>query len=240
MIILMAKNFGFVPVTIVLSVMTFLAAGASGYLFFVNQNSCKFDDKDLCQFLDRGNQTNEYIKHGYTVKSTTIDQDEKKTETLWENESTNRIHIVNNNDGEETLNMMIIDNDLYVKDYIDDYWWKKPVATEKTIGNEEINIDNIVKTKQAEFKNLNDLQYQKIGKENCDNDYCFKYLVIDPSKSEKQYLYFSSQDYLLRKLRTENNNGSISEFVISYKTLLVQEPTLVKEADLDQNIFGAQ
>jgi len=233
------KN-SFAPLTIIVGIVTFVtgALGLTLHLGTVTNTACRFEDVELCRFLDKGKTVNRLLKNGYIVKSTTIDAQGKKNEEVWEVAGENKAHVVNYEGGKETFNMIIIDNDLYVKDYLDGMWWKKPIDQAEKEG--KLNIEKIVKNKQLEFKEIDgDISYQKLNGEKCRNSQCLRYKIVN-NRSETdgdQYLLFDDQDYLLRKIQRQMANGSISEFTIDYELPTIEEPISAKEAADNQNVF---
>jgi hypothetical protein len=233
------KN-GFTPLTIIVGVVAFIASalGFNGKFAQNKNQACRFQDIELCRFLDKGPTVGSLLQKGYSVRSTTIDSLGNKNEEQWDVVGDNRAHVVNYQNEEEIFNMIIINDDLYVKDYSDGLWWKKPIDAAEKEG--KLNIEKIAKNKQREFREIDgEINYQRLPAEECQNSLCLKYKIITSrsENQENQYLLFDDREYLLRKIKREMADGSINEFTIDYQLPVIDEPSLLKAANTNQNIF---
>jgi hypothetical protein len=149
-----------------------------------------------------------------------------------------RYHFVTTDNGKETMNMITVGDTTYSKDYADNKWWKKTdnkkqndVLTSKTTPDYEKNFkDTTVEDKTT---------YKKITKEACGKLQCLKYQIIDPSNTESaEYIWFDNKEYLLRKTRSEGQDGSVSEQTYVYDKISIKEPSPTKEAKSDMDMFG--
>ncbi len=186
-------------------------------------SNCKYNDPDLCKFINNWKE----VKN---LTMTSTDTTGGKTTTaVFKMEGEDNSQIILSEGGKETYNTVILGKTTYTKDYTDNKWFKyTPTATNTNISSEESRIDFDTKADSAEDKTT----YKKIGKEACGSLTCFKYQVIDPAITDStEYIYFDSKEYLLRKTRSEANNGNISEATYDYTKFTLPEPSPTKEGD---------
>lgn len=192
----------------------------------VAESECKYDDKDLCKFITSW-KDEKYI----TMKGTSTDKDGKISTWLMKMEGENKSQMVSSEEGEEKYNTITIDNTTYTKDYTDNKWFKQTSSSDSEVTNDYIKEDIDFDEKEASVEDKT--TYQKIGKEKCDKWTCFKYQVIDPTNNEStQYIYFDDDEYLLRKMRTEELDGTITEITYDYSKFSISEPSPTKEGSL--------
>lgn len=189
--------------------------------------NCKFNDPDLCKFVNNWKEIT-----NYTAKSVSTSK-EGKFEALTEFSGTDRFHMTTSQNGKENYNLITIGDTTYTKDYSDNKWWKqKQTKQAQDIKTEsEFKVD----TTQAEDKTT----YKLIGKEACSSLQCFKYQVLDPAfKDMTEFIWFDDREYLLRKTRTESA-GSVDETEYSYDKVTINEPSPTKDAQPGESVAPA-
>lgn len=242
-----SKQAGFAPIFIIIAVVL-MAAVAGGY-FLLNKGGvavpglpggvalnpvCKFNDPDLCKFIN-----NFKITNSYSAKSTTTDKTGTKSDSTFESVGTDKTHMILAETGKENFNVINIGDTTYTKDYTDNKWWKqvKPKVTATPIESSSNIKDTIAQTEAPEDKTT----YKKIGMEACGTRQCFKYQVIDPAITDStEYLWFDNNEYLLRRERSESKDGTVSDTELNYSGISIDVPSPTKDAKPDQIIvpFG--
>lgn len=238
---LSSKQSGLAPIAMIIAVVV-IAAAAGGY-FLLNKGggislpggvglnpNCKYNDPDLCKFINNFKVTN-----SFSAKSTTTDNTGKKFDSIFESIGSDKTHIVYSEAGKESFNVITIGDVTYTKDYSDNKWWKQqqPKA-EKQLETQSNIKDEIAKTEAPEDKTT----YKKIGVEACGSRQCFKYQVINPDNTDTtDYLWFDNSEYLLRRERNEAKDGSVTDTEMGYTGININVPTPTKDAKPDQVIL---
>jgi len=246
----MKQNKGFAPVLIMVGVV--LVLGVVGY-FMVNKGktggalppikipgtaglglnvNCKLNDPELCRFMDKSIKTADSYVKGFVGTSITTEKSGKKSENTWEMQGNNS-HFTMSENGKELSNMIIIGNTTYTKDMTDGKWTKFTYKAED--GKKSLfNFDPEEMKKQ--FKDVvNETEdktvYKAMGKEACGSMQCFKYEIVNPlNPKTKEYLYFDDQEYVMRKMRIEDEGGMITETMFEFKAVTIKEPSPIKES----------
>lgn len=239
------KQSGVAPIAIIVAVVL-IAAAAGGY-FLINKGgggisipgapgltlnpNCKYNDPDLCKFIN-----NFKITNSYSARSTITDKSGKKFETTFEGIGEDKSHIVYSENGKENYNVITIGDTTYTKDYTDQKWWKqKQPKAEKQLQE---NIDLKSEIKKTEETPEDKTTYKKIGVEACGSRQCFKYQVIDPNNTDTtEYIWFDNSEYLLRKERSESKDGTVTDTEINYSGVNINAPSPTKDAKPDQVIL---
>lgn len=239
-----SKQLGFAPIAIIIAIVVIVAA-VGGY-FLLNKGGgvsvlglpkgvalnpvCKFNDPDLCKFIN-----NFKVTDNFSAKSITADKTGAKTESTFESVGTDKTHMVLSEAGKEGFNVITIGDTIYTKDFTDNKWWKqiKPKVTGTPETQTSIK-DEIVNTEAPEDKTT----YKKIGMEACGTRQCFKYQVIDPTITDStEYLWFDNSEYLLRRQRSESKDGSSTDTEMNYNGINISVPNPIKDAKPDQIIM---
>lgn len=236
-----SKQAGLAPIAIIIAVVAIAAVG--GY-FLLNKGgvsipgapgltlnpNCKYNDPDLCKFIN-----NFKITSSYSAKSITTDNAGKKFDSTFEIAGTDKSHIVYAEAGKESFNVITIGDTTYTKDYSDSKWWKqKQPKAEKQLETQSNIKEDIAKTEAPEDKTT----YKKIAMEACGSRQCFKYQIIDPANTDTtDYLWFDNSEYLLRRERNESKDGSVTDTEINYSGISINVPSPTKDAKPDQIIL---
>lgn len=230
---------GLAPIAIIIVV---VLAAVGGY-FLLNKSggsvglpggvalnsNCKYNDPDLCKFINNFKLTN-----SYSAKSITTDKSGAKTQSTFESVGDNKTHMLLSQNGKENYNVITITDTTYTKDYTDNKWWKqKQPKEEKKVENQSNPVEEITKS-ETEDKTT----YKKIGMEACGSMQCFKYQIIDPANTDTtEYIWFDNSQYMLRRERGESKDGTITETALSYNGVSINEPSPTKDAKPDQIIL---
>jgi hypothetical protein len=184
-------------------------------------SSCKYDDPDLCKFINAWKE-NKY----YTVTSETTKNGQQST-SVFKTTNDNKSEVKITTDGKETYNIITIGDTTYIKDYADGKWTKYTSEPNETVEQFESDLSFDEKANQLEDKTT----YKKISTEACGKLTCYKYQVINPGAPDTtEFIYFDTKEYQLQKTRIENKDGSANETTFDYSTFTINEPSPIKEA----------
>jgi len=238
---------GMVPIAIVL--VTVVILGAVGYLVtsknktgtnplsqlkvgrLTLNGNCDLKDTDLCKYINRA-MTGDYFKNGIVMTTMTIDKDGKTSESIFELDGKENSRMISSQDKKETMALVHLGEFTYMKDLSDGKWWKyenKSQNPNPQSQNPE-DIKEQMKKYTQEYKDKT--SYKKIGKEACGKLTCFKYqMVLSDMPDYVQYIYFDDREYLMRKTRTEDKSGLVTETSYEYKSVNIAKPSPVKEGN---------
>lgn len=253
----MSQKSGISTLFVICGVIMLVIVGSIGfYLFFDTNNAlsipglgtiglnstCSHKDPELCKFLNRAMKA-DYFQGSFSGTTSTTDPAGKIVKSMWEMDGKTKSRMVNYIDGSENFHMISIANTLYVKDFNDGKWWRQrqEISTENQQLPDNFDFEQYKKTAIEEVKTESmNSTYKQIGKEQCEKRICFQYEVIssDPTiRTGKEYIFFDDKDYILRKSRTEAEDGTITEVTYAYDAVSIHEPSPLKEAQPGQNIF---
>jgi len=250
---------GIAPILIVV-IVAVIALGAVGYIM-TNKNktggggivlpkiggpvlnaSCELKDPDLCKYINQAS-TGDFMKNGVIMKSTTTDESGKKTESVFEIDGKENSKMTSSADGKQTMGFVHMGTVTYTLDVSDGKWWKYENKTDKISPG--ANKDQTVEQYKEQGKKIaeeikDNTSYKKIGKEACGSFTCFKYqIVVKDMPDLTEYIYFDDREYLMRKTRTEDKSGMITETAYEYQTVSIKEPSPIKEGSQFGNNPGA-
>jgi hypothetical protein len=184
-------------------------------------DKCAYNDPELCRYIN--NLPN--LKN-YTVNTVSTAKDGYKTESSFILDGDERFQSSTSADGKEIYNVITIGNTTYTKDYADGKWYKQtaePAELEEQKSDFEIDSEDSTATETTKTS------YQAMGKEKCGELNCFKYQVIVEGSTDTELIWFDDQDYLLRKSRSEDSEGNVTELTYNYAEVSVSEPSPVKD-----------
>jgi len=183
--------------------------------------ACSGDDQDVCKFIAAWK-----LSADYKVEATITDGDKTTNLTVESAQKGTRTHSIMTA-GAVTYETIIIDDATYIKDASDGKWWKQATAaSQQSATAAEVSPDF---EEPSNTDTGNKTEYKKVGTEACGDRTCLKYQIVDPDFPElTQYLWFDTQDYLLRRMRTESANG-VGDFTYSYVNVNISEPSPTKE-----------
>ncbi|HZM64587.1 MAG TPA: hypothetical protein VFB59_05625 [Candidatus Saccharimonadales bacterium] len=229
---------GFGHMGIIIAVVVLVAVGGVGWMVWdkkkndtplrkaINSAKCSYDDKDICKFFASWKATDNYsidstgTAEGQTVKTTVQVEGKDKTHVTFS--------------GGLNYETITIGNALYTK--AGDTWYKQTLTAEEAKNYQgDIDVDF------TEPTNGGKITYTKVGTEDCDKRKCFKYEVKDAdSPDTKQFLWFDTKDYQLRKMEMTSSDGSTFAATFTYDKASVSEPSPVKELGENQYIIPGQ
>lgn len=181
--------------------------------------NCKHNDPDLCKFVNNFKEHKEFKATSVTTGK------EGKMEGTYEMQGEDKFHMMSSVGGKEMMNMISIGDITYTKDYSDNKWWKQKASKENSEIKDEYAKD--YSSEEVEDKTT----YNKEGKEACGDKQCFKYKVVNPDMGDyTEYIYFDDKEYLLRKTRTEDKEGNVTEATYAYGGVSISAPSPTKEA----------
>ncbi len=198
-------------------------------------STCKYNDPPICAFINELKTVTDLA-----IKITLTTNLGEKTTNFFESQDKNRTRFISyNKSGQEISSWIFIDNAVYAKDYTDNRWWKQVVdktAQEQIATGVGLGTDFGQKAVNRDDKTI----YHNLGTEPCGTLVCFKYQVVNPTDLYlKEYIYFDNVKYQLRKLMCEMKDGGIVESIYQYDQTKIVEPSPIKEASPNQNIFIA-
>jgi len=243
----MKNQKGFAPVLIII-IIAVVALGVIGYLM-TNKNktgggitlpkfggpalnaNCELKDPDLCKYVNQ-TSTGDFMKNGVIMKTTTTDKSGKKTDSVFEIDGKENSRMTSSADGKQTMGFVHMGAVTYTLDVSDGKWWKYENKTDK-ISPEADKDQNLEQYKEQGKKIAEEIKdntsYKKIGKEACGSLTCFKYqIIIKDMPDLTEYIYFDDREYLMRKTRTEDKSGMITETTYEYQSVSIKEPSPVK------------
>lgn len=190
---------------------------------------CRFNDPNLCRFLNNFTE----LKDISAISTSTING--KKAEIKIEIQGDDKTHMVTSADGKEEANYISIGNTTYMKDYTDNKWWKSVSQGQDASSKPE--------WKTELDKSLNDstdkTTYKYIAKEACDKLTCYKYEVVNPTDpSTKEYVWFDTKQYLIRKDSMESKDG-VTETTFSYGNTNIAAPSSTKDMNSPEDALKA-
>lgn len=237
---------GIAHVVIVLLVVAVLGGiGAAGYIVMTKNKKAspeaalntavakaakeeckKLDDKDLCKFFSSWE-----LSKKYRMSST----DPGGSKSVFELDGDkSRITMTG---GEYSMDVITIDKTTYTK--AGDVWYKQTIKTPDQDVAKDYKQD-FAEPEESTETTEDKTTYKSLGKEACGNLTCFKYEVVDPAHAdEKQFIWFDTKDYQLRKSRSETKDG-VSEQTYEYTNVKISVPSPVKELGPNQYIVPGQ
>ncbi len=249
----MKNQKGFAPIAIILIAVVIL--GAVGYTLTKGKTgggitlpkiggpalnaNCELKDPDLCKYVNRS-MTGDFFKNGMVMNTVTTDKNGKKSESLFEIDGKENSRMMSYQDGKETMGIVNLNKISYMKDLTDGKWWKYESNTDQKSETKDQKPENIkeqMKKYAEEYKDKT--TYKKIGKETCGALTCFKYqMILTDMPDYTQYIYFDDREYLMRKTRTEDKSGMITETSYEYKSVTIKEPSPIKEGSPWGNVMN--
>lgn len=203
---------------------------------------CKHTDVDLCKFINRLKKADYFNGNFSGINTTTIEG--RVLKSSWKINDANASELTNMEDGAVVFQIITLGTTVYVRDFIEGGWWKQEVASTK---DQAITLD-AYDPKQLKKRSIADIS-QKMArsdfifqkKEACGNRVCFQYQIKDPAvPGVQEYIYFDTKEYILRKTRLEEPNGTLTEMEYDYQKVIIRPPDQAKKAQPGQNIFTTE
>ena len=183
--------------------------------------ACTEKDKNICKF-----QASWKEQKYYTVITRSTGED-VVSESTYKSEGENRFHVITT--GQFASEIITIGKTTYTK-APNGTWWKQTAKPEETKQYSE-SFDYSGPEEASNSENPTDTTtYKSLGTEACGNLTCFKYQVLNSSTPEdKEYSWFDTDDYQLRRTRTELKDGTVNDSTFSYDKVTIQVPSPVRE-----------
>lgn len=190
--------------------------------------ACPYDDKTLCRFL-----TNWNVSANMSMRTTAV-VDGKNTESTFETDGKDSSRMTYRENGKESYATVTIGRAMYTR-VAGAAFWTKTVFPEQKDGHPLGDAEGAPK---LDFSSEDDADatkqtYVAMGKEACGKFNCFKYEMTVAGSSEKQHIWFDDKEYRLRRLKDFAKDGMTSDTEFSYDTVVITEPSPVKEVDLN-------
>jgi len=219
---------GGVIVAVIVAIIA-LGGGNASFNFSVGGPSaeCKYEDKNLCKFLNKLTETDE------VSMKIAGDADGTLQESTIKIQGADKTQVTTSTNGTE-LNIITMGNTIYAKQA--DGSWSKYVDEKG-----ELNTGSNTDWKGNLEKSLNEtstVKYEKLGEEKCGDLNCIKYKMTDSSDSTLDTtLYFDDKKFLLRKA-TSDVEGSATEVTYSYDDVNISEPAGAKTVNSAAELYG--
>ncbi|MCL4354727.1 hypothetical protein M1349_04670 [Patescibacteria group bacterium] len=184
-------------------------------------------------FTAQANQTSFRIKSLSSGKGS----EPSITEAVMNGEKFSFRNKTQNEKGEDTTDMIMIDSITYVKDFKDGKWWREvPKKVEGPTPTSAIEEPDDFKTDILKKKDK-PIEYKELGTEKCGDLTCYKYQEIDPENKEgARTFWFDNQKYLLRR-----EEYSFGEFTTTneytYDNISISVPSPVKDVPEGKSIY---
>jgi outer membrane lipoprotein-sorting protein len=184
--------------------------------------NCEYDDKDLCKFFVSWKEHKQY-------RMTSSGGGETDTMVYETDGDKNHMAMF----GSMQYEVITQGRTTYTKDFTDNKWWKQTLPEDKSTPTDDVDVDFDEPSKEEEKDKT---QYKKLGTDACGSLTCFKYQVIETDRpDDKEFIWFDSKDYQLRKTRSESKDG-VNEATFEYTNVKVSIPADVKELGPNQYI----
>lgn len=139
--------------------------------------------------------------------------------------------------GETAYETITIDNTMYTK-APNGVWWQQTLKSEENTSKLDFTFDD--SSDDSEKKDAPKTTYKNLGTETCGDLTCHKYQVLTEGSEDIEYIWFDTEDYQLRKTRTESKDGSVTEGTFSYDKISITAPSPVKELGPNQYLVPGQ
>lgn len=191
--------------------------------------ACPYDDKTLCKFL-----TNWRVSANMSMRTTAV-VDGKNTESTFETDGKDSSRMTYKENGKDSYATVTIGRAMYTREASAAIWTKTVFPEQKTDGRSPNEAEG---TPKFDFSTEDDADgakqtYVAMGKEACGKLNCFKYEVTVTDSTEKQHIWFDDKEYRLRRVKDFTKDGMTSDTEFSYDTVVITEPSPVKEVDLN-------
>lgn len=184
------------------------------------------EDNLLCRFASAHEQDG---SQNYTITSTTTNGDVTEVSTI-EVTHADKMKSVTLAGLKEIEAYIVIDETTYVKDYADNVW-AKYADPDFTPSQHSIQYDfsNAYSEDVIEFRDY----YKNVGTEPCGELKCHKYEVRYPDDDGVTYLWFDTDNFLLRRLLS-NNPDSTTNNQFTYGSVIIEAPSPTKDVSADE------
>lgn len=199
-----------------------------------SEASCPQNDTRICQFLQKNkNISTQEMKGSY------LSNQEDKTELVVQWQKKDELSSIQiQKDEEEILHTIVTSQYVFLKDYVDNKWWREQKNTvENSLIELPFNPELFFASIQELIRN-NNTTYTFIEDISCGDEVCHRYQVIYPEQSEGEqlFIFFSTADFKLKSIFTVGNQGT-GKLDIIYEELNIVEPTDIKIVSSGRNIF---
>jgi hypothetical protein len=192
-----------------------------------SDTTCELGDKDLCIFFSNTN-----TKPSFRADVAALNNKGVATNSVFETDGDDNVHVTTSEKG-HALEYQVIDQIIYLK-AADGVWWKQALNMQtqaKYLDSFDYTFED-----EEDVEPENRATYTSLEPEWFNSMYCFKYLVVDPaSPGKKQYIWFDSQEYLLRRTITQDSGNTVDSTII-YKDVSITEPKDSKVLGPNQHI----
>lgn len=232
----MKKQQGFGHVGLIIAVVVVVAAAAAAGWWVYSKNSsdsdsqgsvaeCDYNDEALCSFFNSGVASTKY-----TI-TTNITKDGKEATVATTEVDDNNIHSTTTSEG-VTSELINVEGALYTK-AADGTWWKSAETSEAAD----------IKGGSSDFEEpSNTNSYEARGTEPCGDLTCYLYKVTyaGQEESSQTYIWFDTEQFLLRRTQITAEDGTLTEVTYTYDEPRVTAPSPAKDLGPNQYIVPGQ
>lgn len=185
----------------------------------------KLNDDDICKFFSSWKASEQY-------RMVTVQGGNK---TIFEVDGDkSRISAT----GETEYDVITIGKTTYTKG--GDTWYKQTIKEPEQDVAKDYKQDFSEPSTDTSRPEESTTTYKKLGKEACGTQQCFKYEIIDSSRTEtKEFIWFDDKAYQLQKQRSEAPDGT-SETTFEYNNVKISTPSPVVELGPNQYMMPGQ
>ncbi|MDO8512479.1 MAG: hypothetical protein Q7S57_04355 [bacterium] len=182
--------------------------------------ACRFSDKDYCNYLQIIATRNPYFVKWGPATAILVDGNGNKTVTVVRSDGVNQDIIISVNN-KEIQRLILLDGKIYKKDVTTGNWQTLEATDARVKMLNTLDANNVINLKSLLESTI---QPTKIGSTACGALKCFEYYFGDVNG--KQEVRFDSQNYLLRKFKMTNKDGSTLEVAPDYTTSKILAPSV--------------
>lgn len=206
----------------------------AGFMLFQRSHVCIYKDKMFCSFVKELDIRSFEGTHGSFISQT----GEKASQVNWSLER-HKKHIQVNTEGRESLNMIVIDNTVYVKDYRDGLWWKQSKKDMEQYVSELAFDPEVFLMAIIDYIDNPKSVIGKYEEVECGSNTCWEYTLSDDGFKTKVYVGIDIQSNRLVRYAGKKEESTVA-FNVIYKKKPIEAPSSTKDAQKGQNVFMDQ
>lgn len=180
--------------------------------------SCTYD-KNVCLFLKKLQDPDHFYNVPLTATITVSTMNKPTGQVVLATDTKNNVYVTSSESGKIQAELLVIDAVLYKKNAAGTWQQQDGVDNQALLQFRQKAL------KQASMQTKT-TTYTQLGKENCGSLTCYQYQVSTPNLGNaKTYIFFDTNDYLLRKVVNQTQNGTMTETIFAYTPLSITPPT---------------
>ncbi len=207
-----------------------LSVGVGGFFLYQRSNRCISDDEEYCAFLSNLKPHVFDQTHGTFTTQT----GKKASKVNWVLDRGNKQIQVFTEDA-EAMNMIVVDDQVYMKDYRDGLWWQQNRRElERYIVELEFDPEVFIPAVIDRFEeSVNAVPLEQVP---CGQQTCIRYQIGSEGEDKKEYIDIDPNTNTLVRYAAQNGE-EMRAFSVQYQAKAIVVPDQTKQAAEDQNIF---